>query len=134
MDYPKDKGFLNNILQIGMSLDIDPDEPSKLKEAREELNKANLQYALDMFQIHGMYCTQLEISQYRIEIIENPSMSFDEKQEKSKSAQIRYNVFGEEIDKLNQRVEDLRKYKALLMDQIKDLQTLYDLKRFRDEP
>ena len=134
MDYPRDKGLLNNILQIGMSLDIDPDEPSKLKEAREELNKANLQYAMDMFQIHGMYCTQREINQYSIEIMENPSMSFDEKQEKSKFAQIRYNVFGEEIDRLNQRVEDLRKYKALLMDQIKDLQTLYDLKRFRDEP
>ena len=60
-------------------------------------------------------------------------MSFDEKQEKSKFAQIRYDVFGEEIDRLNQRVENLRKYKDLLMDQIKDLQTLYDLKRFRDE-
>ena len=134
MDFPKDKGLLNNILQIGMSLDIDPDEPSELKEAREELNKANLQYAIDMFQIHGMYCTQREISQYRIEIIKNPSMSFDEKQEKSKFADLKYNVFGEEIDRLNQRVEDLRKYKDLLIDQIKYLQTSYNLKRFRDEP
>tara|TARA_Y100000588_G_scaffold104469_1_gene113917 strand:- start:53 stop:457 length:405 start_codon:yes stop_codon:yes gene_type:complete len=134
MDYPKDKGLLNNILQIGMSLDIDPDEPSELKEAREELNKANLQYAIDMFQIHGMYCTLHEINQYCIEIMENPSMSFDEKQEKSKYAQIRHNVFREEIDKLNQRVEDLRKYKDLLIDEIKDLKTSYDLKRFRDEP
>ena len=134
MDFPKDKGLLNNILQIGMSLDIDPDEPSELKEAREELNKANLQYAIDMFQIHGMYYTLHEINQYCIEIMENPSMSFDEKQEKSKYAQIRHNVFREEIDKLNQRVEDLRKYKDLLIDEIKDLKTSYDLKRFRDEP